>query len=364
MGVKMKVDKGSSVRQSMNHNLIEVKRLQKWYPVHAGLTAALTRRERKFVRAVDNVSFEIAAGEMVGLAGESGSGKTTTGELLVRLQDPTAGKILFNGENVASLDGPALKQFHRTAQIIFQDPYQTLNPRFTVLHTVMEPLHIHQIGSRTERIERAVDALHKAELRPAEEFLHRFPHQLSGGQRQRVAIARAIVLQPRFLVADEPVSMLDVSIRAGVLNLLRRLKEEMGLTMLYITHDLSTLRYICHRTAIMYLGRIVEIGPTEEVIDNPLHPYTQALIAAVPRTDPERHRQAVRIEGEIPDPIDLPQGCRFRPRCNQAFEACFAEPELREVTPGHYVACHLYDGLPFLPSIEIKVVPNRKVSDA
>jgi peptide/nickel transport system ATP-binding protein len=322
--------------------MIEVKHLQKWYPVHAGMLAGLMRRERQFVRAVDNVSFAIAAGEMLGLAGESGSGKTTTGELLVRLQDPTAGEILVNGENVAFLEGPELKRFRNMAQVIFQDPYQTLNPRFTVLHTILEPLRIHHTGARGERLERVIDALHKAELRPADTFLHRFPHQLSGGQRQRVAIARAIVLQPQFIVADEPVSMLDVSIRAGILNLLRSLKEQMGLTMLYITHDLSTLRYICTRTAIMYLGRIAEIGPTEAVIDQAHHPYTQALIAAVPRTDPDVRRPAVRIEGEIPDPIDLPHGCRFRPRCNRAFDACFEEPELQEVAPGHHVACHLY----------------------
>lgn len=322
--------------------MIEVKHLQKWYPVHAGMLAGLTRRERKFVRAVDDVSFAIAAGEMLGLAGESGSGKTTTGELLVRLQDPTAGEISVNGENVAFLEGTALKRFRRMAQVIFQDPYQTLNPRFTVLHTILEPLRIHHTGTRTERLERVIDALHQAELRPADTFLHRFPHQLSGGQRQRVAIARAIVLQPQFIVADEPVSMLDVSIRAGILNLLRSLKEHMGLTMLYITHDLSTLRYICNRTAIMYLGRIAEIGTTEAVIDHAHHPYTQALIAAVPRTDPDVRRQVVRIKGEIPDPIDLPRGCRFRPRCNRAFDACFEEPELKPVAPQHHVACHLY----------------------
>jgi peptide/nickel transport system ATP-binding protein len=328
--------------QDTKQPFLAVKHLEKWYPVYAGMLASMTRREQKFVRAVDNISFTVASGEMLGLAGESGSGKTTTGELLVRLQDPTGGQIRFGGENVAALKGVDLKQFRRKSQVIFQDPYQTLNPRFTVMHTILEPLRIHQIGSRAERLERAIDALHKAELRPADTYLHRFPHQLSGGQRQRVAIARAIVLQPQFIVADEPVSMLDVSIRAGVLNLLRSLKEQMGLTMLYITHDLSTLRYICNRTAIMYLGRIAEIGPTEAVIDHALHPYTQALIAAVPRTDPDVHRQSMRIEGEIPDPIDLPRGCRFRPRCKRAFEACFTEPELKEVAPGHHVACHLY----------------------
>jgi peptide/nickel transport system ATP-binding protein len=326
-----------------NDDLIRVQDLKKWFPMEEGLFAALFRRgQPNYLKAVDGVSFDIKQGEILGLAGESGCGKTTTGMVILRLYEPSSGKILFRDQDIVRFTPRAMKDFRREMQIIFQDPYQSLNPRFTVFDTVREPLDIHRIGTDDERIDRVLLSLERAGLPPSRDFLEVYPHQLSGGQRQRVVIAKAVVLEPKFIVADEPVSMLDVSIRAGILNLLRKFANEMGMSILYISHDLSTIRYICNRTAIMYLGRIVEIGPTEEIINRPLHPYVRALLAAVPVPDPSYRRKRVEITGEVSAPIDLSLGCRFRPRCSEGLSRCLRdEPAMKDMGNGHYVACHL-----------------------
>jgi peptide/nickel transport system ATP-binding protein len=302
--------------------LLEARALKKWYPVRRGFLATLGRRRAKHLKALDGVSFNIRKGEIMGLAGESGSGKSTLGELLTSLQTPSAGVVHFEDVDLTSLKGKTLKHFRRHVQMVFQDPYETLNPRFTVQSTVMEPLHNHRVGTYDERLALVKNALKRVELNPPEQYLLRFPHELSGGQRQRVAIARAIVLEPRLLIADEPVSMLDVSIRAGILNLFRRFRREMEMSIVYVSHDLATIRYICDRTAILYLGRMAEIGPTEAVITRHFHPYTEMLISAVPFADPGEKRPRVDSRGEIPDPIDLPNGCRFHPRCTYAMDIC------------------------------------------
>ncbi len=319
----------------------DVQGLRKLFPLKAGLLGSLLGREQ-FVHAVDGVSFQIRKGEILGIVGESGCGKTTTGRLLVRLEDPTEGSMRFHGTDIATLKGGALRNFRRRVQMIFQDPYESLNPRFTVMDTVAEPLIVHRVTDSIEAREDLVaKALEHAELEPASEFLYRYPHELSGGQRQRVAIARAIVLQPEFIVADEPVSMLDVSIRAGVMNLLLRLRDEFNLTLVFISHDVGVTRYMSDRIAVMYLGRIVELSTAEEVIANPLHPYTQALLTSVPVPDPKFQRGRAKIMGELPSPIDLPPGCAFHPRCPYAKDLCrTTKPELREVVPGHYAECH------------------------
>ncbi len=326
-----------------NDDLIRVQELKKWFPMEEGLFSALFRKgQPSYLKAVDGVSFEINQGEILGLAGESGCGKTTTGMTILRLYEPSSGKIVFRGRDIAGLNTRELKDFRREMQIIFQDPYQSLNPRFTVLDTIREPLDIHRIGTDDERMDRVLLSLERAGLPPSRDFLEVYPHQLSGGQRQRVVIAKAVVIEPKFIVADEPVSMLDVSIRAGILNLLRKFANEMGMAILYISHDLSTIRYICNRTAIMYLGRIVEIGPTEEIINRPSHPYVHALLSAVPVPDPFYKRKRVEISGEVLVPIDLPLGCRFRPRCSNALSMCLRdEPAMKDLGNGHQVACHL-----------------------
>ena len=290
----------------MPEPVIRVINLKKYFPIRAGLLDILRRRPRLYVRAVDGVTFDIHEKEIFCLAGESGCGKTTTGRTILRLIEPTSGKIFFKGEDVLSYDEDALKRFRRRAQIIFQDPYESLNPMMTVYNIVEEPLRIHKIGNKEERYEAVMKVLEDVELKPPEAFIHRHPHELSGGQRQRVAIARALILNPEFIVADEPVSMLDMSIRAEILNLMLRLRDEHNLTYLFITHDLAVAKYICDRIAIMYLGKIVELGKAEEVIDNPYHPYTQALIAAVPTPNPKEKIGDIPIRGEVPSPINIP----------------------------------------------------------
>lgn len=324
--------------------IINVQNLKKYFPVKGGFFSTLVSKKESFIRAVDNVSFDITRKEIIGLAGESGSGKTTTGEIIAQLQDPTEGDIIYNQKNLKEMKGKELVEFRRSCQMVFQDPYETLNPRFTVRRSVEEPLLINGWRNEEERYNKVKDALERAGLQPAVEYMYRFPHELSGGQRQRVAIARGIVLDPILLVADEPVSMLDVSIRAGILNLLRKLREDMGLSMLYISHDLSTMKYICDQVIIMYLGRIVEMGSTNIIFGEPFHPYTQALLASVPLSDPDVKREEARIKGELPDQINLPRGCRFAPRCTSAMVRCQNEdPQLIPVGEEHKVACFLYN---------------------
>lgn len=321
--------------------LLELEDLHKWYPVNQSLISSIVDRGSEYVRAVDGVSLRLQKGEILGLVGESGSGKSTLGELIVFLQKPTKGKIHFEGKDISTLRGSGMKQFRRKVQVIFQDPYATLNPRFSIYRSVVEPLLVNGIHDKTE-CERLVKlALSRSGLKPNDELLTAFPHKLSGGQRQRVAIARAIVLEPALVVADEPVSMLDVSIRSGILNLLAELRRNMGLSIIFISHDLSTVQYLCDRVAIMYLGQIVEIGPTEEVIGQAHHPYARALLNAVPVVDPDIHRERVQIDSEPPSSIKLPPGCRFGPRCPFVTSECTQkEPELLELTPNHWVRCY------------------------
>ena len=330
------MDKGDHL---MTETLLTVDSLKIWFLVQSGIFAQMFKAG-SYVKAVDNVSFTIARGEILGLAGESGCGKSTTAFTILRLYNPREGRILFEGGDLISLKGKELKAFRKRAQIIFQDPYQSLNPRFTVRESVSEPLVIHGVRDGEEKIDLSLAALRAAELIPPEEYLDRYPHELSGGQRQRVAIARAIVLNPSLLVADEPVSMLDVSVRAGILNLLRRFAREMDVGVLYISHDLGTIRYISDRTAIMYLGRIVEIGQTERVITNPLHPYTRALIDSVPEVNPKLKRPGADLLGRFIEEKGTESGCPFHPRCTRKMELCSgSEPELIEVEEGHEVAC-------------------------
>ncbi|MEM2810042.1 MAG: ABC transporter ATP-binding protein, partial [Candidatus Methanomethylicia archaeon] len=306
-----------------------------------GLISSLFRREPPKVKAVDNISFEVKKGEIFGLAGESGCGKTTTGRCILRLIEPTSGKIYFENIDITSLDQEKLKPLRKHMQIIFQDPYESLNPRMRVYDIIAEPLRVQKasIDSEEETILRVME---EVELTPPEEFMDRFPHELSGGQRQRVAIARAFVLKPKLVVADEPVSMLDVSIRSEILNIMLREKEKYNTSIIFITHDLSLAKHICERIAIMYLGKIVEMGDIDRVLEDPKHPYTQALVSAVPIPDPEYRRSKIPIKGEIPSALNPPSGCRFHPRCPYAMEKCSKiEPELLNID-NRLIACHLY----------------------
>ena len=328
---------------SQNETLIKVKNLKKWFPVKQSFLNSLLSREQNYVKAIDGVSFHIKRGEIFGLAGESGCGKTTTGKTLLRLVEPTEGEAYFGDQNIFNLNKRELKEFRRKAQIIYQDPYESLDPRMTIYDFVAEPLQIHGIGEVKRRV---TEALEKAEITPPEEYFYRFPHELSGGQRQRVAIARAMVLEPEFIMADEPVSMLDASIRSSILELMFKLRDEMGIAYLYVTHDLATARQVCDRLAIMYLGRIVEEAQIDDLLETPRHPYTQALIAAVPDPDPTVEKSKAVITGEVPNPSNIPTGCRFHPRCPYTMEICSVEdPEYVEVKEGHRVTCHLFDHL-------------------
>ena len=318
--------------------LIRTENLRKWFPLRGGFF----ERTPRYVHAVDDITFEIQKEEIFGLAGESGCGKTTASKLLVRLLEPTDGEIYLEDMDIAHLTGAELKEFRKNVQMVFQDPYESLNPRFNIFDTVAEPLIVQSVGTPEEREEMVHKALETVELRPAEDFVFRFPHELSGGQRQRVAVARALVIEPTFIVADEPVSMLDVSIRAGVMNLMLELRDKFGLTFVFVTHDLAVSRYMCDHIAIMYLGKIVEIAETEELIHNPQHPYTKALLSAVPVPDPTVKRSRIDIIGGVTAAVDPPPGCRFGPRCPYAMDVCKREdPPVKDLGGGHLVACYL-----------------------
>ena len=321
---------------------LKVVNLRKWFPVRKGVISTLLSRKTEYVRAVDDVSFEVKKGEIFGLAGESGCGKTTTGKTILRLLEPTSGEVYFEGREITNLSKVEMKKMRRKMQIIYQDPYQSINPRMTVFDIISEPISIHKLADSLAETEEIIyKSLEEVELVPAEDFIQRFPHELSGGQRQRVAVARTLVLQPSFIVADEPISMLDVSIRAGILKVMLKTKEAKGITYIFITHDLAYARHICHRGAIMYLGKIVEMASMDNLVKNPIHPYTNALMAAVPVPDPTYEKARAIIGGEVPTPINPPPGCRFHPRCPKASEICRREqPELVEMGTGHFVACH------------------------
>jgi oligopeptide transport system ATP-binding protein len=320
--------------------LVEVKNLKKHFPIMRGVL----RRQVGAVQAVDGVSFDIYRGETLGLVGESGCGKSTTGRTILQLLEPTAGQVTYEGQELTALNRNEMRKARRHMQMIFQDPYASLNPRMSVGSIIGEPLQIHNIGSSQSRKERIQELLKVVGLNPY--FINRYPHEFSGGQRQRIGIARALATNPAFIVADEPISALDVSIQAQVVNLMDDLKADLGLTYLFIAHDLSMVRYISDRVAVMYLGRIVELSDRNEVFDHPLHPYTQALLSAIPIPDPEKEarRQRLILEGDVPSPANPPSGCRFHPRCSYATEICKEEdPAFRNLgsdSAPHLVACH------------------------
>jgi oligopeptide/dipeptide ABC transporter ATP-binding protein len=336
--------------------VMSVENLRKWYPLKRGFFETVFSRDELNVKAVDDVSFNLSKGEIFALAGESGSGKTTLGKVVLRLITPSSGRIFFLGQDITKLADKEMKPLRREMQIVFQDPFESLDPRMIIKEIIAEPLRVQGTldtdkngKTRTRKMgegeieERVKKMLNEVELVPPEEFLYRFPHEMSGGQRQRVAVARAFVLTPSFVVADEPVSMLDVSIRAEIVNLMVDLVKKSQASIIFISHDIALAKHIADRIAVLYLGKMMELGSAETLVDQPLHPYTQALVSAVPVPDPESKRMKDVISGEIPSPVDPPSGCRFHTRCPYAHERCIMEePALVEVEKSHYVACHLY----------------------
>lgn len=346
----------STLSQSDREEVLRIENLRKWYPLKRGFFETIMSRDEMNVKAVDGVSFALSKGEIFALAGESGSGKTTLGKVLLRLVTPTDGHIYFLGKDITKLSDKDMKPLRREMQIVFQDPFESLDPRMIIKEIIAEPLrvqgtvetgtdgrqHVRKLGEK-EVEERVKKMLSEVELVPPEEFLYRFPHEMSGGQRQRVAVARAFVLNPSFVVADEPVSMLDVSIRAEIINLMVDMVHKYNASIVFISHDIALAKHIADRIGVLYLGKMMELGASSDVVDHPLHPYTQALIAAVPVPDPESKRTEDVISGEIPSPVDPPSGCRFHTRCPYAHERCHQEePKLVEVEKNHFVSCHLY----------------------
>jgi oligopeptide transport system ATP-binding protein len=318
--------------------LVQVKGLKKYFPITQGI---VFQKEIGSVKAVDDVSFEIQKGETLGLVGESGCGKTTTGRTLIQLYRPTAGEVFFDGINLTQTQGNELRALRKHMQMIFQDPYASLNPRWTISRIITEPLRVHKIARGKASMDKIAELLELVQLNA--NYMNRYPHEFSGGQRQRIGIARALASRPKFIICDEPISALDVSIQAQIVNLLEDLQEQLGLTYLFIAHDLSMVRHICDRVAVMYLGVIVELADRDELYDNPLHPYTQALLSAVPIPDPRatRARKRIILEGDPPSPDQISAGCRFHPRCPNAKEHCKTQtPQWREIKPGHWVTCN------------------------
>lgn len=330
----------TSQATSVRDAILEVQHLKKYFPV----TGSLGRvgGVKGEVKAVNNVSLNLYPGETYGLVGESGSGKSTTGRTILRLTEPTDGKVIYNNQNIFELTQKELKSVRRDMQLVFQDPFSSLNPRIRIGKALEEPLTIHSIGRKSERQDRAFEILEKVGMRA--EHYYRYPHEFSGGQRQRLGLARALISNPKILICDEPVSALDVSIQSQVINLLQQLQDEFNLTYLFITHDISVVHHISDRIGVMYLGEIVEEAPTESLFASPLHPYTQALFSAVPGKHRTQARERIVLKGEIPSPLDPPTGCMFHTRCPFATERCRVEtPQRKELSPGHFVACHLYD---------------------
>lgn len=322
---------------------VAVENLKKYFKSNQGVIAKLFGNI-KHVKAVDGISFEIREGEAFGIAGESGCGKTTTAKTILRLHDPTDGNIYFEGSDITNISGKELKEYRKEAQIIHQDPYESINPRFRVRDWVREPLDVHKVGTKEDRQAKVYETLEKVNLEPPDAFLDSHPADLSGGERQRVAIARALTLEPSLLLADEPASMLDVSIRARVLDLFTALQSEQNITAIYISHDISLLKYLCDRIAIMYLGEIVEVGPTEQIIRDPKHPYTDALVSSVPILDPDIEQETIELEGGIPDAHNKPSGCPFHPRCPERMKHCSdITPSNTSFTDNHSVHCLLYE---------------------